>query len=216
MINYRRPKKEELKEIARMCALTFIDYPMFNDIRREFREPGRFLDFMCEVHYVYIKAYYKKSEFFVGEDNGRIKSFAILVRPYSEDISLLDYFRAGAFKLFKKASLPGILKFLNVLETGHKPGSGIKERSWQLELLAVDRSSRGQQLGSKMLNECIIPYIKEQSIGGEAETFITFTNTEINKKFYLKNGFTEFDYTTIPMSESAVGNWSFRMNVNPT
>ena len=34
MINYRRPKKEELKEIARMCALTFIDYPMCNDIKR--------------------------------------------------------------------------------------------------------------------------------------------------------------------------------------
>ena len=71
-------------------------------------------------------------------------------------------------------------------------------------------------MGSKMLNECIIPYIKEQCIGDEPETFITFTNTEINKKFYLKNGFTEFDYTTIQMSDSAVGNWSFRMNVNPT
>jgi len=215
MVKYRRPKLDELKDIGRMCALTFGEYPICHDIRSGFNDLDCFIDFMSEVYHVYIRAYYKNSEFFVGEDNGKIKSFAILVRPHSSDVSLLEYFRSGAFKLLKKVSLPRLLKFLKVLEEGHRPCSGIKEHSWLLESLAVDRSCRGQQLGSKMLTECIIPYIKGQSIGNKPETFITFTNTEINKKFYLKNGFTEFDYTTIQINGLAIGNWSFRMTISP-
>lgn len=215
MIQYRKLKMEEVKDIARMCSLTFGDYPICNDIKTEIKEPGPFIDFMSEVYEVHIRAHNKNSEFFVGEEDGKIKSFAVLVRPYSSQISLLDYICSGGLKLMKKVSLPKLLKFLNVLEEGHKPTSGMKKHSWLLELMAVDRSCRGKQLGSKMLNECIIPHIKEQSIGTEPETFITFTNTEINKKFYLKNGFTEFDYTTIRMDEKSIGNWSFRMSINP-
>lgn len=215
MIQYRRPKFEELKAIAKMCALTFGEYPIFHEIRSEFHDLDSFIDFMSEVQHVYIRAYYKNSEFFVGEENGKIKSFAILVRPHSSNISIFKYFCSGAFKLLKKANLTKLLKFLNVLEEGHRPCNGIKEHSWVLESLAVDKSCIGQQLGTKMLNECIIPYISEQSCGTKPETFITFTNTEINRKFYLKNGFTEFDYTTIQMNGTTIGNWSFRMTINP-
>lgn len=215
MINYRRPKLEELKDIARMCALTFGEYPICHDIRKEFNNINSFNAFMSEVYYVYMKAHYKKSEFFVGDENGIIKSFAILIRPNSSDANILDFLCSGAFKLFNKVSVFKLLNFLNILEKGHKPISGIQEHSWLLELLGVDKSCRGQQLGTKMLSECIIPYIKEQSMGNKPETFITFTNTEINKEFYLKNGFTEFDYTTIQMNEQTIGNWSFCMSINP-
>ncbi len=180
-----------------------------------FNNLDSFIDFMSEVQHVYIKAYYKNSEFFVGEENGKIKSFAIVVPPHSSNISLFKYFSSGAFHLLKKVSFIKLLKFLNVLEEGHRPCSGVKEHSWVLEALAVDISCIGQQLGSKMLNECIIPYISKQSCGTKPEAFITFTNTEINRRFYLKNGFTEFDYTTIQSNGIAIGNWSFRMTINP-
>ncbi len=215
MFRYRRPMLDELKDIARMCALTFGDYPLCHEIRSGFNDPDSYIDFMSEVYHVYMKAYFRNSEFFVGEDNGKIKSFAIVVRPHSPNTNILEYFRSGAFKLMKKVSLPRLLKFLNTLEEGHRPCSGIKEHSWLLESLAVDKNCRGQQLGTKMLNECVIPYIMEQSSGTKPESFITFTNAETNKNFYLKNGFTEFDYTTINRNEKTIGNWSFRMTINP-
>ncbi|WP_148302614.1 GNAT family N-acetyltransferase [Caldalkalibacillus mannanilyticus] len=175
-----------------------------------------FTNFMSDVYLVYIKTYSKNNECFVGEENGKIKSVAMIARPHSPDINLLDYFRSGAFKLLKKISLlPKLLKFLDVLEEGHKPCNGIKEHSWMLEFLAVDKFCKGQQLGTKMLNECVIPYIMNQSCGTKPVTFITFTNTEINSRFYLKNGFTEFDYTTIQRNGKEIGNWSFRMTINP-
>ncbi|MCR6109928.1 GNAT family N-acetyltransferase [Bacillus sp. A301a_S52] len=214
MIEYRRPEMKELKGIAKMSAITFGDYPIFHEFSNEFSNMDSFIDLMSEVQHVYLKAYYKNADFFVGEENGQIKSFAVLIRPNSSKVSIFDYFLSGAFKLLRKASLRKLLKLLNILEEGHGPISEIKEQSWVLESLAVDKSCRGQQLGTKMLNDCIIPYISKQS-SGTKETFVTFTNTERNKKFYLKNGFTEFDYTPIERKGTTIGNWSFRMTIDP-
>ncbi|MCP3809958.1 MULTISPECIES: GNAT family N-acetyltransferase [unclassified Paenibacillus] len=216
MINYRRPTLEELKEVARLNAVSFADYPLCSEIRSEFTDEDSFVDFMTEIFQVYIGAYYKKSVVFVGEVENQIKSFAILDRPYSKGIGLFDYFRAGAFKLFRTVSITKVFKFLKILNEGHEPSKDLKKRSWFLESLAVDNSCRGQQLGSKMLKDCVIPYIKEQSKGSKSESFVTFTNNDINRKFYTKNGFTEFDFTTIERNGKTIGNWSFKMSVSPT
>ncbi|MEJ9164235.1 hypothetical protein, partial [Paenibacillus graminis] len=82
MINYRRLGLAELKEVARMNAVSFADYPLCDEIRNEFIDEDGFVDFMTEVFHVYIGAYYKKSLVFVGEEENQIKSFAILDRPY--------------------------------------------------------------------------------------------------------------------------------------
>ncbi|MGN6710466.1 GNAT family N-acetyltransferase [Anaerocolumna jejuensis] len=216
MIKYRRPQKEELKDIARMTALSFGEYPINDlELRSGFKNLDSYVDFMSDAHYVYIKLFHRKHECFVGEENGKIKSLAMLKRPYSPDDSILEYFRSGAFNLMKKTSLSKLLKYLNVLEEGHRPCNGLKEHSWTLEFLAVDKSCKGQQLGSKILKDCVIPYIMEQSCSTEPATFITFTNTESNSKFYLKNGFSEFDYTTIQRNGVTIGNWSLRMTIAP-
>ena len=216
MIKYRRPQKEELKDIARMTALSFGEYPINDlELRSCFKNLDSYMDFMSDAHYVYIKLFHRRHECFVGEENGIIKCLAMLKRPYSSDDSILEYFRSGAFNLFRKISLYKLLKYLNVQEEGHRPCSGLKKHSWTLEFLAVDRSCKGQQLGSKILKDCVIPYIMEQSCGTEPITFITFTNTESNRNFYLKNGFSEFDYTTIERNGVTIGNWSLRMTLTP-
>lgn len=215
MIKYRRPKLEELKDIARMCALTFAEYPIFFEIRSGFNNQESFIDFLSNFQHVYLKAHYKNSECFVGEEDGKIKSCAVIARPHSSPIGILDYIWSGGLKLLKKVSLLRLLRFLNLQEEGHRPCNGIKEHSWSLEFLAVDQSYKGQQLGSKVLKECVIPYIMEQSCDTKPVTFVTYTNTESNSKFYLKNGFTEFDYKTIERNETIIGNWSFRMIINP-
>jgi ribosomal protein S18 acetylase RimI-like enzyme len=216
MIKYRRPKLAELKDIARMCALTFAEYPIFYEIRSAFNNLESFIDFLSNFQYVFLKTHYKKSECFVGEENGKIKSYAVIARPHSSSISILDYVWSGGLKLLKKVSLPRLMRFLNLQEEGYRPCNGIKKHSWFLEFIAVDKSCKGQQLGTKMLQECVIPFIMEQSYGTKPETFVTFTNTENNSKFYLKNGFTEFDYTTIKRNGTTIGNWSFRMIINPS
>ncbi|RDU24112.1 N-acetyltransferase [Anaerosacchariphilus polymeriproducens] len=215
MIKYKSLRLEELKEVARMNAKTFADYPLCDEIRNDFLDEDSFVDFMTEVFKVYIGAYFKKSVVIVGKEDNLIKSFAILVRPYSSDIGLFDYFRAGALKLFRTVSIPKVFKFLNVLNEGHKPCKELKKRSWFLETLAVDKLCKGQQLGSRMLKDCIIPYIKKHIKSNKSESFITFTNNAINRKFYIQNGFSEFDSTAIESNGRIIGNWSFQMSVSP-
>lgn len=214
MIQYKRLRLEELNEVARMNAKTFADYPLCDEIRNEFTGEDSFVVFMTEVFKVYIGAYYKKSVIYVGKENNRIKSFAILVPPYRSDISLLDYLRAGALKLFRRISIFKVFKFFNLLNEGHKPCKHLKKCSWFLETLAVDKLCKGQQLGSRMLKDCIIPYIKKHIPSNRSENVLTFTNNAINRKFYIQNGFSEFDTTPIESNGRIIGNWSFQMFVS--
>ncbi|PYE49796.1 GNAT family N-acetyltransferase [Paenibacillus barcinonensis] len=215
MMKYRKPRVDELKVVARLNAESFADYPLCDEIRGEFNDQASFVEFLTEVFQVYIGAYYKKSVVFIGEEDNQIKSVAILDRPDSREIGLLDYFGAGAFRLFKTVSIIKVYKFLKILNEGHEPSKGAKKGAWFLESLAVDNSCRGQRLGSRMLTDCIIPYIKRESKGDTLASFVTFTNSELNRSFYTKNGFTEFDYTTIERNGKTIGNWSFKMSVAP-
>ena len=55
--------------------------------------------------------------------------------------------------------------------------------------------------------EWIIPYAKERG----AETLSLFTNSELNKKFYVKNGFSEFDEKQFRHEGKTIGSWSYVM-----
>ena len=68
---------------------------------------------------------------------------------------------------------------------------------------------KGCGLGSGMLQDCLIPYVQKQ--GGQELTLIT--NTEGNRKFYVKNGFQEFSQRILEKNGQRVGNWSFCMDI---
>ncbi len=66
---------------------------------------------------------------------------------------------------------------------------------------------KGKGLGSDMLNNCLIPYVKSAS----GTQLALVTNTEQNCKFYEKNGFDMFDKTVLDMK--LVDNYCFIRNL---
>lgn len=108
-------------------------------------------------------------------------------------------------KLFKESSLLNVLRFFKFLGDAEKSCKSLNKPVWYLESLAVDNLYQGQSLGSKMINDCLIHCIA--SHGGEEVALIT--NSEINLKFYTKNGFKEFNNTTIYFKNSGISNWSY-------
>lgn len=48
---------------------------------------------------------------------------------------------------------------------------------------------QGKGRGSSFINEYLLPFVRERG----AETLSLFKNSEINREFYAKNGFEEFD-----------------------
>lgn len=214
MIEYKKMEKSYLYQAARMNAISFSDYPLVGKIRNEFESNEAFIDFLTEALKVYIYAHSKKNTVFLGFENNKIRSFAILVSPRDKKVNFFDYMTSGGVKLLTMAPISKIFSLLQLLSTGHKAVNSFAGKTWMLELLAVDSSQRGKNYGSKMINDCLLPYIKENKPQKRTEYFITFTNTERNRRFYSKNGFFEFDSSVIKDGNQNIGNWSFKMDIN--
>ena len=78
-----------------------------------------------------------------------------------------------------------------------------------LVLWFVSRGCEGKGIGSRFLQEYIIPHAREA--GGEV--LCLFTNSEINRKFYEKNGFSLFDERRFENGGKSIGSWSYRMTL---
>lgn len=85
------------------------------------------------------------------------------------------------------------MNMLTVTNEAEKSYKSLKEPAWYLEVLGVLPSYQGKSLGSKMINDCLIPFISK-SWGG---VLVLFTNSDLNRSFYGKNGFEEFSESRI-------------------
>ncbi len=85
-------------------------------------------------------------------------------------------------------SLGRILNFFTISEEARKDAGRKYPDGWYLEMLVVEGSMKGAGLGSKMINDAVVPYVSRH--GGKNLALIT--NTESICWFCGKNGFTIF------------------------
>ena len=78
------------------------------------------------------------------------------------------------------------------------PCQNLRGRKWYLNNLAVEKARQGKGIGTRFIQEYIIPHVKEN--GGEV--LCLFTNSEINRRFYDKNSFTLFDEREFELNTS--------------
>lgn len=210
MITYREAKPEEIPYIARLTTRSFGNYPFFDFVfRSRFRQPKAYFAYLEKLHRIHIRANRQHHQCFVGIRDGKIVSTALLQNPLGKRVSVLDYIRAGALSLIFPVGLTKILDFFAVSEEAHQDCAREFPSAWYLEILAVDHSLKGSGLGSSMLKDCLIPYVRKH--GGKDFTLIT--NTEDNRKFYTGNGFTEFAGGLLKRNGQQIGNWSFHYQV---
>ncbi|GED01339.1 GNAT family N-acetyltransferase [Bacillus atrophaeus] len=164
--------------------------------------------FIFEMHKGLTKAYFKKHFCFLGIQNGEIVVAALLKHRDKPDISLIDYIAAGGIKIIKMGGFL-VLNMLTVTNEAEKSYKSLKEPAWYLEVLGVLPSYQGKSLGSKMINDCLIPFISK-SRGG---VLALFTNTDLNRSFYRKNGFEEFSESRIRRFNYEICNWGFKRKV---
>ena len=211
---YKKLEPAELTRAAEVMAKAFADYPLCDCVRDKFTTREQFLRFMTEIFKVYVAAYRRKGcPVFIGKRGNTIASISILVRPHTPSVKLQDYIKAGALKIFLMTSPANIFRLLKVMDSGHGPCEELMKRSWFIESLAVAPEIQSKHLGTGMIQDCILPYIRKQSRGKNAELTL-FTNNEKNRRFYAKNGFEEFDAKEIRQDGCIIGNWSFRMKVS--
>jgi len=81
---------------------------------------------------------------------------------------------------------------------------------WNLECIAVGKKYHGQGIGSRFIQDCIIPFVKKE--GAKCITLIT--NEEKNTHFYKKNGFElTIDEQKLTFNNKPLTNWSFKRDL---
>lgn len=206
MIEYREAKNNEIEYIARLATVSFGRYPFFDfAFSSSFEKEEDYFKYIEKLHRVHTKANMKRHKCFVGVNDGKIVSAALLQDPTKKRINVWDYIMAGAVVLLFPVGFSKILDFFDISEKGHLDCAEQHPNAWYIELLAVDNDMKGCGLGSGMINDCLIPYIKDN---GGGELTLT-TNTAKNCTFYRKNGFDEFAVRKLESSEQTIQNWSF-------
>ena len=77
-----------------------------------------------------------------------------------------------------------------------------------MDSFAVSHNTQDKGVGSMLLKEHLFPYITKN--GGGMVSLVT--NTGINRKFYMSNGFEEFQEENFTLKNESVKNWSYRMH----
>ena len=205
MIEFRAVKKDELHEVARLVAGAFEKYPIYELILRDaFDDRAGYMKYMEKANYVHLKANYKKHVCMVGIQDGKIVCTALLKDPKEPHDSIPNYIKAGAIKLVSPIGLRRLMEFTYWGENEYKDCEREYPNAWFLDLLAVDSSLKGQGIGSRMLQECVNPFI----LSKKEDTLTVVTHTEENRIFYAKNGYREFAGSTNERNGLRITNWS--------
>ncbi len=210
MLIYREAHHTDLNVISNLCANSFHEYPFFKTaLRNGFRDEKSYAKFMNNMLHVHVKAYMKNHICLVEVKNDRIVSVALLKNPSIPSVSLTDYICSGGIKLLFQVNPVNLNQFIKYMELSYKACEEQKKNAWYLELLAVDQTCQGQNLGSKMIQDCLKPFVSKMK-GTELSLI---TNTELNCKFYEKNGFQNFDTCQIGPKDNPINNWSYYLKI---
>lgn len=202
-MKFRRAQKSELSAVINLFSESFKDYPLMTLFSSEQRDSA---PFVIELYKVNTRVHFRKHLCFIGELEGQVVVAALLKKKNTSEIGFLDYAISGGWRLIKHLGLSDFLTFLKVNEEMGMACRQLNSTSWYLDSLAVDQRQQGKHLGSKIINQCLIPYIA-QNDGG---LLTLVTNTERNRQFYLKNGFKEFSNAHIKVGEQQLANFSFK------
>lgn len=206
MITYREIKKEEIKEVAKMITKSFGNYPFYLlTFEDKFKNKEKLYKYLEKLNRIYILSNFRKHKVIVGIENNKIISVLMLQDPKSKRLSIWDYIVSGGIKLVFPVGFKRIIDFFKISNKVHEEVENNYPNSLYIELLVISNELKGKGYGSKLFNEFLFPYLKKEGI----KELSLITNTEINSKFYLKNGFQNFSIKNLKYKEKEITTWSF-------
>lgn len=206
MLSYESIQPTELLSCADLAARAFGDYEYFsihvpNDKKRQ-----RFLRALLRSEF---RSNQNSAVFFTAKKDGVLAAAAMRCAPDYRKPSDGQYLRAG----YLAAMLHGGVRNVNAWNEMEKkvgaPCHSLTGNTWYLSLLTVEPSFVGHGIGSGMLQDCLIPYVRQH--GGN--TLCLFTNSQRNRLFYQKNAFTEFHAQQFSYNGKQIGGWSYCLNL---
>lgn len=184
----------------------FKDYPLFEIIEKNNHERYRLIKMLQHLNTV---VFLKKHTCLVAVENDEIMGAVLVKNLQNKHHDLPDYIKIGGLSLLFRGMLPKALQFLKLANSSEVNIEDSKRFDWYVDSFAISPRAQGKGAGSRLLKECLFPYVAKNGGG----TVSLVTNTGINRKFYMKNGFEEFKEEKLTMKNESVKKWSYRMQV---
>lgn len=201
-----RMRRTEVRQCAELAARAFHTYDYFTLFFEDVEVRMRYLQTIIASEF---RANYRSANLLVLKDNGRIVAVAQLHAPDYKKPSDLKYLLSGFTKIYRVADKQNIDNWLAMDADAAKPCHEMEKDAWYLSSLVVDPQCQHQHYGSRMIEEKLVPFIKQR--GGSR--LALFTNAEGNCKFYESLGFVQFHSTTIAYGGKIMGSWSYVKNI---
>ena len=208
MLTYRVAEDGDLKEICELCADAFMEY----DFYRPFvSDPAKRRRFIYDLHVHCFKAEIKRKQAVVGVDEGEIITAFSIHDPGRKQAGFGEYLFTGAAMMILRYGITP-LSWFSMYDKCVAPADQFIHSNpdvYYLEILAVRPDRQRHGIGSKDIQDYMIPYVRSK--GGGYLSLIT--NSVGNTMFYESNGFKCFDHKTVPAAKTEIGNWCFKMKV---
>ncbi len=197
----------EMEQCAQIAADAFLSYEYFSMYIPNEKRRKKFLHALLKCEFK-ANANLDTVKFMVARENGKIVAVAHLCSPDFVKPSDQTYVKCGWIGVMLKGGIKAVNAWNDMEKEASHPCHALKGKVWYLSLLTVEQSQEGKGIGSRFMQECLIPYTRSQG----AESLCLFTNSEENRAFYRKNGFTEFDEKRFSYLDKSIGSWSYIMN----
>ena len=206
MLTYELMRLAERHDCVELAADAFADYEYFSLYVPEDRRRLRFLRAMLAAEF---RANAHRAFFFTVKKDGILIAVAMLCDSEYKKPTDMEYMKAGYGKAFLHGGIRNVSAWNTMEAEALKPCHSLAGGVWYLNLLTVAPAFEGRGIGTMALHEQIIPYVREH--GGKA--LCLFTNSERNRLFYQKNGFTEFHAQQFSYKGKSIGSWSYRIQL---
>ena len=206
MIRYEQIRQEDIPACTALASRSFMDYAYFSNYFPQEKRRRKFLERMLEIE---VRLCFGKAEIWGAWDGDALCAVALLCPPSWVKPSAWEYMRAGYGKVFLAGGLRRVSDWDGMNAGAMKPCHAEKN-AWYLSSLTVDAEMEGRGIGSRMLQDCLLPHIRKQ--GGK--TLVLFTNSEENCRFYEKNGFLLSHTEEYTYHGRIMGSWSYRMELS--
>ena len=207
MLTFDRMQEDELIICAELAADAFADYEYFSVYVPNHKKRKRFLSAMLKSEF---RSNLKRAYFFTAKEEGKIVAVAMLCDPHYQKPSDMEYMINGYGRVFLYGGIRNVSAWNAMEASAIQPCRSLSGHVWYLNLLTVDPASEGKGIGSKIIQEQLIPYVRQH--GGEI--ICLFTNSELNRGFYKKNRFEEFDSRHFTYKGKTIGSWSYMIKMN--
>lgn len=207
MLTYRTMTPAEQKACAALAADAFFDYEFFTDYIPDDRRRRRFLRKLMDVE---LRVNADRAVLLVAEEESAPVALAMLCPPEYVKPSDGQYIAAGFLGVLLAGGFRDASAWNDMNERNDAPCKAVRD-AWYLSLLTVAPEHKGQGIGTRFLQDGILPYVRAK--GGQKLTLVT--NSESNRRFYQKLGFAPFHEQVFTYKGKELGGWSYQMELDP-